>query len=166
MPTTRRLLAFLSACGIAASTLVYIESYYGATVGSILNWVVLLGIGAAALHLPIYVIEKDRMYFTRGFARDMPSWVVPSVKLLGLIVLAHLVWSSVESDFAIPIIKDGQYVLDSRGRILRVLAEKEYLKLKEGELRFFAALLISFPFASMTYWWFRKSRRSGDASSS
>ena len=62
---------------MAASIFVYIESFYGATVGSILQWVIPLGIGVFALQLPIYVIEKDRGYFLKGFARDMPSWVVP-----------------------------------------------------------------------------------------
>lgn len=155
----RRFLAFLSACGMAASIFVYIESFYGATVGSILQWVIPLGIGVFALQLPIYVIEKDRGYFLKGFARDMPSWVVPCVKLIGLTVLAHLVWASVQSDFALPTVEGGQYVLNNRGRILKVLTQIEYLKLKEGELRFVAALLISFYFPSMMYWWFRRNHR-------
>jgi hypothetical protein len=156
MPLIRRLLAFLSSRGIAAGIFVYIESFYGATLGSSLNWIVPLGIGAFAIHSSIYAVEKDRAYFSKEFARDMPSWVAPCLKLTGLIVLAHLVWFAVQGDFALPTVEDGQYVLDSHGRILKILTQMEYLRLKEGELRIVVALMISFYFPAMMYWWFRR----------
>ena len=156
MPIIRRPLAFLSACGLAATILVYIESFYGPTVGSILNWIILLGIGAFVLHSSIYAVERDRLYFSKKFTQDMPTCVAPSIKLTGLIVLANFAWEAMKSGFALPTVQDGQHVLNNHGRILKVLTQLDYLKLKEGELRIAAALMISFYFPAMMYWWLRR----------
>jgi len=116
-----------------------------------------------ALLVPMYVLEyplsRAPSFCWRGFARGMPSWVAPCSWLLSLIALAHLVWLAVQNGPGVPEIVNGRYVLDSRGRILRVLTQAEYLALTEAELRAFTTVLISFYFVTMMYWWYRRSHR-------
>jgi hypothetical protein len=45
----------------------------------------------------------------------MSSWVVLCNYLLVLVVIAHFVWYYLHGGSGVPTIKDGQYVLDSRG---------------------------------------------------
>jgi hypothetical protein len=57
---------------------------------------------------------------------------------------------------------DGQYVLDSHGRILKVLTQAEYVTLKEALLRIFATLMSTCYFMPMMYWWFRRNPQQAD----
>ena len=162
IPMTRKFLAVLSACVIAAGILAYVYSFFGALVDRILLWGALLLIpGWMALLLPMYVLEyplsRAPSFCWKGFARGMPSWVAPCSWLLSLIAIAHLVWLAVQNGWGVPEIVNGQYVLESRGRILKVLTQAEYLVLTEAELRAFTTMMIYFYFVTMMYWWFRRS---------
>jgi hypothetical protein len=157
-----KLLAFVSATAIAASILSYMYSFFRAPVDKILLWESLLLIPWMALVVPIYVIEyplsRAPSFCWKGFARGMPSCVAPCSWLLSVILVAHLVWLAVLNGSGVPDIVNGQYVLRSRGRILKLLTQTEHLALMEAELRAIATLMISFYFVTMMYWWFRKNR--------
>jgi hypothetical protein len=163
MPIIGRFLAFLSACGIAACIFAYIYSFFGAPVDTILPWVIPLILGWMVLFATIYAIEypasRTPSFSWKGFARGMPSWVAPCSWILSLIAIANLVWFAMHSGLGVPAIVDGQYVLDSRGRILKVLTHAEYITLKEAELRAFATMMIFFYFVPMLYWWYRRNHR-------
>src|SRR5437899_6634214 len=100
----RRFFAVLSACGLAASTIVYVESYMGATMEGVSWWPIVLHIGVFILLLPMYAVEyssiKDRTFFWAGFTQGMPKWAVRSIKLLGLFFIFHFVWFVVQSHAA------------------------------------------------------------------
>jgi hypothetical protein len=89
----RRILAFLAGCGLAASIVAYIGSYEGKTLDSLSFWPFVLHLGVFALLLPMFAVEysavRDRTFFWNEFARRMPKWVVPAIKMLGLIFLLH-----------------------------------------------------------------------------
>ena len=164
-----RFLALLSACGFSVSVLAYIYSFLGKPVDKVLwGWLVLLP-GWMALFLPMYVLEypqsRTPSFCLKGFARGMPSWVAPSSWLFSLIAVTHLIWLAVENGLGVPAIVNGQYVLGSRGRILRALTQAEYLALTEAELRALSTILISFYFVTTMYWWFRQSRPKPDRTS-
>ncbi len=165
-PHVRRLLAFLSACGIATSILAYAESFSGVHVDSVFRWSIVLVPGWMALFAPIYFLEypasRAPSFAWEGFARGLPRWVAPSAKLLSLIAIMHVLWCVVQNGLGTPAIIDGQYVLDSRGRILKVLTQAEYFKLRGTGVRTFAAMAISFYFMPMMYWWFPRSREQAD----
>jgi len=157
---TYRALAVASAFGVAASLLGYVVSFLGTPVDVVLPLWIPLCLGMIALFVPIYVLEfpasKSATFFWKGFARSMPRWVAPCARLLTLLGLAHLVWYFIHGGLGAPAIIDGQYVLDNRGRVLRVLTRSEYLMLKDDELRAFASMTLSFYFVPMTYWWFHR----------
>ncbi len=163
MPIIHRVLAFLSACGIAASILGYMYSFLGAPVDKILLWESLLLIPWMALIVPIYALEyplsRAPSFCWKGFARGMPSWVAPCSWLLSVIFVAHLVCLAVLNGPGVPDIVNGQYVLRSRGRILKLLTQAEYLALMETELRAITTLMISFYFVPTMYWWYHRSHR-------
>jgi len=69
----------------------------------------------------------------------MPAWVAPCVNLFWFVALGHVVWFYVRSGHGVPVIKNGQYLVSNRGRVLRVLTQPEYVALKAGELRLFRA---------------------------
>jgi hypothetical protein len=121
---------------------------------------IVLGVGVIAIQVPMFVLErssvKDRTFFWKGFARSVPKWGVLCVKIFWLIALAHFIWFFINSHHAVPLIKDGQFILSSRGRIVKVLTEQEYLTLKSEELRGFAALMVGCYLAPMLYWWFSR----------
>jgi hypothetical protein len=163
-PIIHKFLAVLSACAMAASILSYMYSFFGAPVDKILLWGFLLLIpGWIALFLPMYVLEyplsRAPSFSWKGFARGMPSWVAPCSWLLSVIFVAHLVWLAVQNGWGVPEIVNGQYVLSSRGRILKLLTQAEYLALTEAELRAFTTAMISLYFVPMVYWWFRRTHR-------
>jgi hypothetical protein len=157
---TRRLLAFLSTSGVSAGIFVYIKSFSGSTIDNSWIWLILLGVGLCAVGIPIRSLEhpssQDWKFCWKEFARGMPSWVVFCNYLLVLVVIAHLVWYYLHGGSGVPTIKDGQYVLDSRGRILKVLTQAEYLTLREEQLRIAASLIISSYYIPMMYWWPRR----------
>lgn len=159
----RNLLAFLSACGMAVGILAYGESFDGIPAGNILPWIGLLCIGMIALFAPIYALEhpasRSLFFFYKGFARGMPNWVAPCEWVLALVALAHFVWFGIHSGFGVPAIKEGQYVLEARGQVLKALSQAEYLTLRGSEVRMFAAMMISFYFVPMMYWWFSRGRK-------
>lgn len=159
-PDIRRFFAFLSACGIAVSVFVYIESFSGAAIASSWRWEVVLGTGVVALGISIHILEypssNNRNFYWKGFERGIPSWVIRSNHLLMLVVIMHFAWYFVLGGFGIPAIKDGQYVLANHGRILRVLTQAEYVLLNEAQLRIFATLMIASYFMPTMYWWFRR----------
>ena len=165
----RRFVAVLSACGLAASAIVYVESYLGATMDGMSRRAIVLHIGVFILLLPIYAVEyssiKDRTFFWAGFAQGMPKWAVRSIKLLGLFFIFHFVWFLLHSHAASPELKNGGFVLNNHGQIVKVLTQSEYLKLKGEELRLFATGWMFFYFVPMMYWWFPKRQQVGlDAS--
>jgi hypothetical protein len=155
--SSRRSLAALSACGIAAGLFVYFESFLGATMGNSWVWLILLAVGSLLVGVPIQRLERrsprNWMFFRAGFMRGMPSWVVVCNYLLLALFIEHFVAYSVRSGYGVPAIIDGQYVLDSRGKILKVITQAEYLSLQEEGLRVTLSAIIASYFMPMMYWW-------------
>ena len=152
-PRARRFLGCLSACGLAGSVLVYVQSFSGATTDNSWRWEVLLGIGAFAVGIPIHISTSPSQKW-KFYWKGLPVWANLCNYLLVLVVIAHFVWYHSQGRSGVPEIMAGQYVLDSHGRILKVLTHAEYIALKEALLRIFATLMSTCYFMPMMYWWF------------
>jgi hypothetical protein len=159
----RTVLALLSASGFAGATLAYALTFRHAPVDKILTWMGLLCFGMMMLFAPIYVLEyprsRARSFLYQGFARGMPRWVAWCEWILALIALTQVIWFALHSGWGVPAVQEGQYVIESHGKILRVISEAEYLALKEAGLRMFSAMMVSFYYVPMAYWWFRRNDR-------
>ena len=160
MPVLRRFVAAISACGLVAGIVIYIASYMGSTLDDLFRWAIVLHIGIFVLVLSMCVTNysafRSRLFFWKEFGRGMPKWVVPTIKGLGAFFVIHLIVFLWQSHAASPEMKDGNYVLNNHGHILRMLTKSEYLRLKAGELRLVATGWIFFYFVPTAYWWFRR----------
>ena len=161
MPSvTRKLIAIVAACCLAVSVIAYVGSYLGMTMNGLLPLAAALHIGAFLFMVPMIVIEypqvRERKYFWKKFSKDMPVWVAPTIKMLGLFFAFHFGLFQLQSHGASPQIENGEYVLNSHGHIMRLITQKEYLLLKGAEFRLFATGWIFFYFLSTTYWWFSR----------
>jgi hypothetical protein len=156
----RRSISVVAACGLAASVAAYLGSYIGMTMDGLWFWATGLHIGIFILWVTMCVLEyasmRDRSFFWKAFSQGKPKWVVPAIKLIGLFFAIHFVLFLIESHAASPQIKDGQYILDNHGQILKVITQREYLHLKGAELRLFATGWATFYAVSVAYWWFPK----------
>ena len=164
----RRLLAGVSAFGIAVSIVAYLESLSGATIDDMPHLMTVVVFGAIAIQIPMFVIErssvKSRAFFWKGFARATSRWAVFFVGLFWLIAVAHFIWFFIRGHHAVPVIKDGQFILSSRGRIVKALTHAEYLTLRADELRTLAALMVACYLAPLMYWLFpRRSQRPSES---
>ena len=159
----RRSLAIVSVSGLLASIVIYVASYRGATMDSIGRWAIVLHIGIFVLLLPMYAVEypsvRQRIFFPKGFARGMPKWVVPGIKLLALFFAVHFVLFLMQSHASAPEIKNGEYVLSDHGKIVKTLTQLEFYKLKDAELRLFATGWMFFYFVPMAYWRFPRTEQ-------
>jgi len=165
-PTTRRFLVFLSACGLAASTLAYIKSFSEDSIDHSMRLALPLLIGVLALEIPIHILESSssshRRFYWKEIVRGMPRWVVPSSYLLVLAVIVHGVLFFLQGGSGVPTLHDGQYILNGHGRILKVLTQEEYLTLRRAELRMLASLMMCWYYMPMMYWWFRRNAQRVD----
>ena len=157
-PDLRRFLAFLSACGLTASVVAYIESFSGTMVDETMRLVFLLPLGALALEIPIHTLEhpssRNRRFYWKEFARRMPSWVMPFSYLLVAVVIAHGILFFLQGGTGMPTVENGQYFINGHGRVLKVLTQTEYVGLRKAELRMLASLMIACYFVPTMYWWF------------
>jgi hypothetical protein len=130
----------------------------GATMDAAFRWAMFLHIGVFALVLPMYAVEystiKRSRFLWDAIWRGVPKWGVRTIQTVGLIFVAHFVLFLVQSHAASPEIKDGNYVLNNHGQIVKELTEAQYRWLKGSELRLFATGWISFYLVLSLYWWF------------
>jgi hypothetical protein len=158
--SNRTLLLLLSACGTAASILIYTGSFFWQEgFHQMLVCIPFLMVGAFALLFYLRFIEgrpsQPTVFFFDGISKGLPKWAEPFGILLTLVVVAHFVWFGLHSGFGVPAIEDGQYVVESRSHILRTLSKTEYLALAGAELRMMASMVIAFYSVPTIYWWFR-----------
>jgi hypothetical protein len=125
---------------------------------SMMHGALALHLGVFAVMLPLFAVERSAIrngtFFWNGFSQGKPNWVVPAIKLLGLFFAVHFVLFLVQSHAASPAIRNGEYVLNNHGEILRTLTRSEYFHLKSAELRIFASEWMFFYLVPATYWWF------------
>ena len=154
----RRLIAVIAAGAFVASLAVYLYSFKGLTFEAIEYWAFALHGGILLCLIPMFVIEQSNLsaqtFFWKEFNKGKPTWVYPTIKLLGLMAVVHFVLFLVLSRAASPEIMNGQYVLNDHGQIRKALTESEYLSLKGSELRIFATGWLFFYFVAAAYWWF------------
>jgi hypothetical protein len=139
----------------------YAYSFFGPPINKLLPWTTVLFGCAFASMLLIYLIELPNLSNGRlthqQFTRDMPRWMSKCELALGVLLAGHFIWLLKAGGGGVPATVDGQYVLESRGRVLETIAESQFLSLKDIELRLFAIAFASIYFMLAMYWWLHKS---------
>ncbi len=148
----RKAVAIGAAPGLIAGIYVFIASFFGLTMENLAAKAVLLHLGIFALAIPLVVVER----WSKGVNpfRGKPRWAVRSMQALFVLFVAVFFTFLAMSHAASPQIVNGDYVLDSHGKIVAYISQRDYLSLKGWELRFFASGWIVGYYAMMLYWWF------------
>lgn len=150
--SSRKIMAIAAAPGLIAGIYIFIASFLGLTMDK-------LGVKAFLLHLGIFVlfiplVLVDRWSKGGDQFRGKPRWVVRSVQTLFLLFIAVFLTFLVLSHAASPEILNGEYVLNSHGKVVGYISERDYRALKGWELRLFASGWTLFYYSLVMYWWF------------
>jgi hypothetical protein len=148
----RKVLAIVAAVGLISGVYIFIASFSGLTMDKLEARAILLHLGIFALAIPLAFVDQ-RSKGANPFS-GKPRWVVRSMQILFLFFLAHFLVFLALSHVASPEIINGDYVLNSHGKIVAHISERDYLFLKGWELRLFASGWIVIYFALMMKWWF------------
>jgi hypothetical protein len=148
----RKGIAISAALGLIAGIYIFIASFYGLTLDKLGAKAFLLHLGIFALGVPLAVVERR----SKGIdlLNGKPRWVVRSMQMLLLLSVVLFFAFLALSHVASPEIINRAYVLNSHGKILGFISERDYLLLKGWELRLFASGWIAVYYALMMSWWF------------
>ena len=148
----RKAIAIAAVPGFIVGIYIFIESFFGLTMDKLGLKAVLLHAGIFALAIPLAFVER----WGKGVDpfRGKPRWVVRSMQALFLLFVAVFVGFLILSHAASPEIINGEYVLNSHGKIVGHISEKDYFFLKGWELRLFASGWILFYYILILHWWF------------
>jgi hypothetical protein len=148
----RKVVAIAAVPGLIAGIYVFIASFFGLTMDKLGAKAVLLHLGIFALGIPLAIVER----WGKGVNpfRGKPPWVLRSMQVFFLLFAAVFVSFLALSHAASPEIINGDYVLNSHGKIVGHISKRDYLFLKGWELRFFASGWIVGYYAMMMYWGF------------
>ena len=145
-------MSIAAAPGLIAGTYVFAASFFGLTMDKLGVKAFLLHLGIFVLAIPLIVVERR----SKGMDpfRGKPRWVLRSMQILSLLFVVVFFTFFALSHAASPDIINGEYVLNSHGRIVGYISERDYFFLKGWELRLFASLWIVMYYGLMMNWWF------------
>jgi hypothetical protein len=148
----RKLVAVAAAPGLVAGIYIFVASFLGLTMNQLGGRAFLLHAGIFALFIPLVFVER----WSKGADpfRGKPRWVLRSMQVTFLLFVVVFFSFLALSHAASPDIINGEYVLNSHGKIIGHISERDYLFLKGWELRLFASGWILAYFAIMMHWWF------------
>ena len=152
-------MALIAGLFCLASLVCFVASFFGLNFNRLGLKVFLLHAGIFAIALPLIAADKIRARAHRLSPRELnssrkPPWLSGISLGLFLLFLVMFISFLLLSHVATPDIKDGEYVLNSHGKIIGYISEKDYFWLKGWELRFFASGWLSLYFRLMIDWWF------------
>jgi hypothetical protein len=150
----RKVIAMAAAPGFIVGVYIFIASFFGLTMDELRGKAFLLHLGIFALGIPLVFVER----WSKGVDPFLgkPRWVVRSMQILFILFVALFLAFLALSHAASPEILNGEYVLNSHGKIVGHISERDYLSLKGWELRLFASGWILAYYALMMHWWFRR----------
>jgi hypothetical protein len=148
----RKVMAVAAAPGLIAGTYIFVASFFGLTMNKLGARAFLLHAGIFVLFIPLVFVDR----WSKGVDpfRGKPRWALRSMQALFLLFVVVFFSFLALSHAAMPDIINGEYVLNSHGKIVGHLSERDYLFLKSWELRLFASVWMLAYFAVMMDWWF------------
>ena len=96
--------------------------------------------------------SRSLVFQLEGFATGAPFVTVPIGWVLNVCALASLVYMAKSFGAGVPIVIDGQYVIDSHGRVLRELTRTQYLAAEGLLARCTVVFYLPAYWVAFTYW--------------
>lgn len=130
----------LAALGFFAALGVHVAALLGLPVQDQLPHVWALHVGIFVVFLPavLYLKKNSASNDPLALFRGMPAWVVVAILALFLYAFINFFVSLSATGGATSDIRDGQYVLQNKGRVLREITEAEYIAGRAAEVRLFS----------------------------
>jgi hypothetical protein len=160
MERLRYPVATLAFLGLVLSLIVHVAAVRGADVGSAHPQVWSLHVGIFVVFLPFVLASRTVFGKKRTWAQmkvTYPRWLIGAGIVLMVYVMANFALGMWALDGGSPEIRDGQYVLQQHGRLLRVLSSDEYRAYKAWEVRMFSGHWLIFYFMPFAFFAFTPS---------
>ena len=150
-----RLVGSLALLGFLLSLAAHVAALAGVDVAARIPWVWGLNVGIVAVLLPVVMSTRKLVNGRLSLATLRPLFP-PWVLVLGAAVFAYAVVNFALFMFGAhggsPEIRDGRFVLQDHGRLIRELSAAEYTALQANEVRGFSGHWLLFYF--MPFAWF------------
>jgi hypothetical protein len=155
-------LGLISLLGFSLSLVAHVFALNGVDIESEVPALWALHVGVFVVFIPMVVQLRRMQDKGEGMAifRGIPTWAGGALVLLIPYVLVNFI-SSIGSGFeGSPAILDGQYVLQYKGKLVRVITESEYRAHLADVLRGFSGHWLLFYYLPLTHFLLRRSEES------
>ena len=150
-------LAFL---GLVSSLVVHVAAVCGVDLSSTHPQVWALHVGVFVVFFP-FVFASRRVFGNKRTWTQMkeayPRWLVGAGVVLMAYVMVNFAWGMWALDGGSPDIRDGQYVLQQHGQVIRTLSADDYRGYKAWEVRMFSGHWLIFYFMPLAFFAFTPS---------
>lgn len=122
---------------LGASVLIHLIAWMGTDLTRSVPRIMMWGVGATVLVCivaSVYAIRAKKVY-EGELAEFMPRWLVRSLLVLFVYAVIHFIIFIVSTGGVSPDMEDGQYVLISRRKVVRVISEPEYHRRQAAMVR-------------------------------
>ena len=155
----RHLVASAALVGFILSLVVHISALLGVVLSSNIAPVWLLHVGIFVVFIPFVFSSRAVLGSRPSLAKVralFPAWVVA----LGVVVFAYAAVNFLlfvlHTEGGSPSIRDGKYILQSHGHLIREISSAEYAAFKANEVRGFSGHWLAFYYAPFAYFMFLK----------
>ena len=158
-----RLFAIAALAGFSVSLAVHVSALFGVDVSAKIPFIWLLHVGIFVVFIPFVLSSRKVLGESPTFAEirtAFPAWVL----VLGGVIFAYAVINFLLFAFATegggPSIRDGKFILQSHGRLIREISPTEYAAFKANQVRGFSGHWLVFYYVPFAFFAFGKRMRS------
>ena len=153
------LLALVACLGLLLSLTVHVTALLGFNVSEQVPLVWLLHVGIFVVFIPFVILSRKVLGSKPTFAQVrklFPGWVVALGVLIFAYAIVNFVFFILAAQGGSPSIRDGKFVLQNHGRLIRELTASEYASFKANEIRGFSGHWLVFYFMPFAFFMFRE----------
>ena len=155
-----RLLAAVALLGFLLSLLAHVASIFGVDVQSDVSEIWLLHVGMFIVFVPMVLASMNSDI--GAIFRGLPA---AAAVLLGILIPYAVVNFFILAGSAmsgLPAVRDGAYVIERRGEVVRQISEEEYRARRADELRAMSAYWLAFYYVPFAFFYSRARTRTND----
>lgn len=154
-----RLLAIFALLGFVLSLVVHIAALSGIDVAGKIPLVWSLHVGIFVAFIPFVLLSRKELGPKPTFTQlkgIFPSWVGAICAVICAYALVNFLLFMLATHGGSPSIRDGKFILQDHGRLIREITSGEYASFKANEVRGFSGHWLAFYFVPFAYFMFRK----------
>jgi hypothetical protein len=147
----------LALTGFFASLFVHLTTFFGIDPSKRIPWVWVLHVGIFICFIPMLFVQRlapGKDFWSKIFAA-MPRWARYTIKAFFAYAMINFALFYFLSKGGVPGVRDGKYVLQNHGEVIRELSENEYELQKAYVLRGFSGHWMVFYLLPAIVFWYR-----------